>query len=74
MNMAAVVAVTVIHIEFADQLIPVGVGIADAKVSRHTGTGGRGRSHRRPPIRGKDSGDLNNNRKRQGIADISLAF
>jgi hypothetical protein len=38
MNMAAVVEMTVIHIEFADQLILVGVGNADAEVSRHTGT------------------------------------
>jgi hypothetical protein len=29
MNMAAVVEMTVIHIEFADQLILVGVGNAD---------------------------------------------
>src|SRR3984893_3980466 len=45
MHMAAVVEMTVIDIEFADQLILVGVGNADAEVSRHTGSG-RGRSHR----------------------------
>ena len=55
MHMAAVVEMAVIGIEFADQLILVGVGNADTEVSRHTGTGG-GRGHRRAPICGKDSG------------------
>ena len=55
MHMAAIVEMTVIDIEFADQLILVGVGNAYAEVSRHTGTGG-GRSHSRAPIRGKDCG------------------
>jgi hypothetical protein len=50
MHMAAVVEMTVIDIEFADQLILVGVGNADAEVSRHTGAS-RGRGHRRGPIR-----------------------
>jgi hypothetical protein len=54
MNMAAVVEMTVIHIEFADQLIFAGVGDADAEMSRHTETG-RGRSHRRAPIKLRDS-------------------
>src|ERR1700730_3618679 len=45
MHMAAVIEMTVIRIEFADQLVLVGVGDADAEVSRHTGSG-RGRSHR----------------------------
>ena len=54
MHMAAVVEMTVIDIEFADELVLVGVGNADAKVSRHTGTGG-GRGHQRAPIRGKGS-------------------
>ena len=40
MHMAAVVEMTVIDIEFADQLILVGLGNSDAEVSRHTGMGG----------------------------------
>ena len=51
MNMAAIIEMTVIDIEFADQLILVGVGNADAEVGRHTGTC-EGRGHRRAPIRG----------------------
>ena len=38
-HMPAVVEMTVIGIEFADQLILVGVGNADAEVFRHTGYG-----------------------------------
>jgi len=53
MHMAAVVEMTVIDIEFADQLILVGVSNADAEVFRHTGTG-RSRGHRCAPIRGKE--------------------
>ena len=44
MHTAAVVEMTVIHIELADQLILVGFGNADAEMFRHTGTGG-GRGH-----------------------------
>jgi len=40
MDVAAVVEMTVIRITDADQLILVGVGNADAEVSRHPGTGG----------------------------------
>ena len=36
---AAVVETTVIDIEFADQLILVGLGNSDAEVFRHAGTG-----------------------------------
>src|SRR5437868_13370918 len=54
MHMAAVVEMTVIDIEFADQLILGGVDNADAEVFRHTETGG-GRSRRRAPIRGRNS-------------------
>src|ERR1700757_3206205 len=61
---------TVIHIEFADQFVLVGVGNADAEVSRHTGTG-RGRGHRRAPIAARIANHLNSNRKRHGV---SLAF
>ena len=71
MHMAAVVEMTVIDIEFADQLILVGVGNADAEVSRHTGMGG-GRGHRRAPIRGKNSGQSYSNVNRRGVVDISL--
>jgi hypothetical protein len=53
MHMAAVVEMTVIDIEFADQLILVGVSNADAEVFRHTGTG-RSRGDRCAPIRGKE--------------------
>src|SRR5215471_3315777 len=70
MNMAAVVEMTVIHIEFADQFVLVGVGNADAEVSRHTGTG-RGGGHRRAPIAARIANHLNSNRKRHGV---SLAF
>src|SRR5260370_36208786 len=49
MHMAAVVEMTVIDIEFADQSFFLGVGNTDAEVFRHTGTGG-GRGHRRGPI------------------------
>ena len=55
MHMAAVVDMTVIDIEFAYQLILVGVGNSDAEMFRHTGMGG-GRGHRRAPIRGRNSG------------------
>ena len=55
MNMAAIIEMTVIDIEFADELVLVGVRYADAEVCRHTGTCG-GRSHRRAPIRREDSG------------------
>src|SRR6516164_11043435 len=44
MHTAAVVEMTVIHIELAYQLILVGFGNADAEMSRHTGAGG-GRGH-----------------------------
>src|SRR6516162_7932554 len=54
MHVAAVVEMTVIHIELAYELILVGFGNADAEMSRHTGTGG-GRGHRRAPICGKSS-------------------
>jgi len=56
---------TVIDIEFADQLIPVGVGNADAEVFGHTGTGG-GRGHRQVPIFGKNSGRSYINVNRHG--------
>ena len=49
MHMTAVVEMTVIGIEFADQLILVGVGNADAEVARHAGTLGS-RGHRPAPI------------------------
>ena len=49
MNMAAVVEMTVIHIEFADELILVGLSNADAEVPGHTGTV-RVRGHRPAPI------------------------
>jgi hypothetical protein len=47
-SVAAAVEMTIVDIEFADQLILVGVGNADAEMSRHTGMGG-GRGHRRAP-------------------------
>jgi hypothetical protein len=71
MHMAAVVEMTVIDIEFADQLIPVGVGNADAEVFRHTETGG-GRGHRGAPIRGKKRGQSYTILNRHGVVDISL--
>jgi hypothetical protein len=71
MHMAAVVEMTVIDIEFADQLIPVGVGNADAEVFRHTGMGG-GRGHRRAPIRGKNSGRPYSILNRHGVVDMML--
>ena len=66
MHMAAVVEMTVIDIELADQLILVGVSNADAEVFRHTGMGG-GRGHRRAPIRGRNSGRSYSNVNRQGL-------
>jgi hypothetical protein len=71
MHMAAVVEMTVIDIEFADQLILVGVGNADAEVFRHTGMGG-GRGHRRAPIRGKSSGRPYSILNRLGVVDTTL--
>jgi hypothetical protein len=68
MDMAAVVEMTVIDIEFADQLILGGIGNADAEVFRHTGTGG-GRGHRRAPIRGKNSGRSYSNVNRHRVVD-----
>src|ERR1700730_17708579 len=62
---------TVIDIEFADQLILVGVGNADAEVPRHTGTSGD-RGHRRAPIRGKNSGRSYSNVNRRGVVGMSL--
>jgi hypothetical protein len=49
MHVAAVVEMTVIDIEFADELVLVGIGNPDAEVPRHTGTR-RGRGHRLAPI------------------------
>jgi hypothetical protein len=69
MHMAAVVEMTVIDIEFADQLILLSVGNADAEMFRHTGTGG-GRGHRRVPIRGKNSGRSYNNVNRCRVVDL----
>ena len=57
MNVAAFVEMTVIDIEFADQLILLSVGNADAEMFRHTGMGG-GRGPRQAPIRGKTADDL----------------
>jgi hypothetical protein len=71
MHMAAVVEMTVIDIEFTDQLILVGVGNADAEMSRHTGMGG-GRGHRRAPIRGKNSARSYSNVNRHGVVDMSV--
>jgi hypothetical protein len=71
MHMAAVVEMTVVDIEFADQLIPVGVGNADAEVFRHTGMGG-GRDHRRAPIRGKNIGRPYSILNRHGVVDMTL--
>ncbi len=68
MHMAAVVEMTVIDIEFADQLVIVGVGNADAEVFRHTGTGG-GRGHRRAPFRGKNSIPSYSNVNRHRVVD-----
>src|SRR6201993_38600 len=70
MHMAAVVEMTVIDIEFADQLILVGVGNGDAEVFRHTGTGG-GSGHRQAPIRGKNSGRSYNNVNPRGVVGMS---
>jgi hypothetical protein len=71
MHMAAVVEMTVIDIEFADQLILGGVGNAYAEVFRHTGMGG-GRGHSRAPIRGKNSRRSYSNVNRRGVVDMSL--
>src|ERR1700730_10483664 len=71
MHMAAVVQMTIIDIEFADQLVLVGVGNADAEVFRHTGMGG-GRGHRRAPIRGKSSGRPYSILNRLGVVDMTL--
>ncbi len=60
-----------IDIEFADQLVLVGVGNADAEVFRHTGMGG-GRGHRRAPIRGKSSGRPYSILNRLGVVDMTL--
>jgi hypothetical protein len=49
MHMAAVVEMTIIDSEFADELILVGVGNPDAEVSGHTGSG-RGGGHLRAPF------------------------
>ena len=68
MHVAAVVEMTVIDIEFADQLILGGVGNAYAEVFRHTGTGG-GRGHRRAPIRGRNSGRSYSNVNRHRVVD-----
>jgi hypothetical protein len=57
MDIAAVVEMTVIDIEFTDQLILGGVGNADAKVFRHTRTGG-GRGHRRASFAARTADDL----------------
>ena len=70
MHMAAVVEMTVIDIEFADQLILVGLGNSDAEVLRHTGMGG-GRGHRQAPIRGKNSGRSYSNVNRHRVVDLS---
>ena len=65
MHMAAVVEMTVINIEFADQLVLVGVGNAYAEMFRHTGTDGGG-GHRRAPIRRKTSRRSYSNVNRYG--------
>jgi hypothetical protein len=58
MHMAAVVEMTVIDIEFADQLILGGVGNSDAKMSRHAGTC-MGNGHREYQSAATKAGDLN---------------
>jgi len=50
---AAVVETTVIDIEFADQLILVGLGNSDAEVFRHAGTG-RSRGHQRSLVQAQE--------------------
>jgi hypothetical protein len=70
MHMAAVVEMTVIDIEFVDQLILLSIGNADAEMFRHTGMGG-GRGHRRAPIRGKNSGRSYSNVNRRRVVDLS---
>jgi hypothetical protein len=70
MHVTAVAEMTAIDIEFADQLIRVGVGNANAEMFRHTGTDG-GRGHRRAPIRRK-SGPSYSNVNRRGVVDMSL--
>ena len=70
MDMAAVVEMTVIDIEFADQLILVGVGNADAEVFRHTGMGG-GRVIAEHQFAARTADDLKQC-DRHGVADISF--
>jgi hypothetical protein len=71
MHVSAVVEMTVIDIEFADQPFFLCVGNTDAEVFRHTGMGGA-EVIRRAPIRGKNSGPILQQCEPARVIDMSL--